>query len=487
MSPILGSRGIGVRAYGFGGAAKPNAPVSVSATDVGTSRAYNNGAATVSFSSGGDNGLPITSYTVTSSPGGFTATGASSPLTVTGLQSGVQYTYTVTATNPIGTSDASTASAGVTATTVPQTPTITSATRASSTVVSIAFTGATGGKTLTSVTATSSPSISITSSGTSSPMTATATYAQGTSYTFTITATNANGTSSASSASGSVTPYPAPTLGAWTSATNYPNTQTARRMGAGMTSTLWIGSGIDSGLSTNAGYEWNGSSWASKFFSYNTSIPGTGNYDDTSIMMVAGYNVDLTDYLNRASMLTSGGTWTDKATYPISIANPGVAPVSGGMIAMGGENNNTAVYRFNGTSWAATTSVTTSGTRYGGASFGTTAYFIGDTKTPVLSISSVGGAWSTAASKPVASAWELPASFFYKIGTSGTFIYHPNNVSTGLTLNTYLFNGSTFTVSTALPSGFSENQWAGASIGNVVSALPSALQSYNQHYRATLS
>ncbi len=102
MSPILGSRGISPRSYGFAGAGKPNAPVSVSATDVGTSRAYNNGAASVAFTSGGDNGAPITSFTVTSSPGSFTATGSSSPLTVTGLQSATSYTFTVTATNSVG-------------------------------------------------------------------------------------------------------------------------------------------------------------------------------------------------------------------------------------------------------------------------------------------------------------------------------------------------------------------------------------------------
>ena len=202
MSPILGGRGAGVRAYGFGGAAKPNAPTSVVATDVGTSRAYNNGAASVAFSSGGDNGLPITSYTVTSSPGSFTATGSSSPLTVTGLQSSVQYTYTVTATNAIGTSSASSASAGVTATTVPQAPTIGTATggNASATVAYTA--NATGGKTVSTYTATSSGAQTGTGS---SPITVSG-LTNGTAYTFTVTATNANGTSTASSASNSVTP-----------------------------------------------------------------------------------------------------------------------------------------------------------------------------------------------------------------------------------------------------------------------------------------
>jgi uncharacterized protein (TIGR02145 family) len=58
-------------------------------------------------------GSAITGYTVTSSPGGFTASGASSPLTVTGLTNGIAYTFTVVATNALGNSVASTASAPV--------------------------------------------------------------------------------------------------------------------------------------------------------------------------------------------------------------------------------------------------------------------------------------------------------------------------------------------------------------------------------------
>ena len=201
--PIVGSRGLTPRSYGFGGAGKPNAPVSVSATDVGSGRAYNNGRADVSFTSGGDNGAPISSFTVTSSPGGFTASGVSSPITITGLQSSVQYTYTVTATNTVGTSNASSASAGVTATTVPQSPTIGTSTAGSGSATVTYTANATGGSTVTAYTATSSPG-SFTGTGTS-PITVSG-LTNGTAYTFTVTATNANGTSSASSASNSVTP-----------------------------------------------------------------------------------------------------------------------------------------------------------------------------------------------------------------------------------------------------------------------------------------
>ena len=84
----------------------PGIPTSVIATDSGSSRAFNNGRASVAFTTGTDGGLP-SSFTVTSSPGSYTATGSSSPLVVTGLQTSTQYTYTVTATNNAGTSSAS--------------------------------------------------------------------------------------------------------------------------------------------------------------------------------------------------------------------------------------------------------------------------------------------------------------------------------------------------------------------------------------------
>jgi len=106
--PIIGGRQIGVRGLGFQCAGKPSVPTSVSATDVGTARAYNNGATNVTWVAPSSNGAPITSYTVTSSPGSFTATTSATSVQITGLQSGVSYTYSVTATNAVGTSDAGT-------------------------------------------------------------------------------------------------------------------------------------------------------------------------------------------------------------------------------------------------------------------------------------------------------------------------------------------------------------------------------------------
>jgi bacillolysin len=59
----------------------------------------------VRFSPGSDGGSAITSYTVTCN--GVSASGSSSPITVTGLENGTTYSCTVTATNAAGTSSSS--------------------------------------------------------------------------------------------------------------------------------------------------------------------------------------------------------------------------------------------------------------------------------------------------------------------------------------------------------------------------------------------
>ncbi len=95
----------------------PGAPV------IGTASA-GNAQATVSFTAPASNGgSAITSYTVTSSPGGITATGAASPITVTGLTNGTAYTFTVTASNAVGPSAASGASNSVMPTAAEPVPT----------------------------------------------------------------------------------------------------------------------------------------------------------------------------------------------------------------------------------------------------------------------------------------------------------------------------------------------------------------------------
>ena len=86
----------------------PGAPGLVTAT-------AGNAQASVAFTPPASNGgAPINGYTVTSSPGGITRTGVSSPITVTGLANGTTYSFTVTATNSAGTGPASAPSNSVT-------------------------------------------------------------------------------------------------------------------------------------------------------------------------------------------------------------------------------------------------------------------------------------------------------------------------------------------------------------------------------------
>jgi hypothetical protein len=87
----------------------PNAPTIGTATVTGATTV------SVTFTAPSNAGYPtpITGYTVTSSPGGLTGSGASSPITVTGLTTGTAYTFTVRATNATGTGPASAASNSV--------------------------------------------------------------------------------------------------------------------------------------------------------------------------------------------------------------------------------------------------------------------------------------------------------------------------------------------------------------------------------------
>ena len=67
----------------------PSKPESLNATP-------GNGQAVITFDPSSNGGFPISQYTATSSPGGFTGTCGSSPCTVFGLTNGTSYTFTIT-------------------------------------------------------------------------------------------------------------------------------------------------------------------------------------------------------------------------------------------------------------------------------------------------------------------------------------------------------------------------------------------------------
>lgn len=180
----------------------PTAPV------IGTATA-GNAQASVSFSPPPTNGgAAVTSYTVIASPGTATATGAGSPLIVTGLNNGTSYTFTVKATNSAGSSVESAPSNAVTPGAPPGAPLNVTATRGNA-EATVAFSPPSSGTgAVSSYTVTASPGgASVT--GNASPLLVTG-LTNLTSYTFTVTATSLYGTGPPSAPSNAVTPQPIP-------------------------------------------------------------------------------------------------------------------------------------------------------------------------------------------------------------------------------------------------------------------------------------
>jgi hypothetical protein len=159
-------------------------------------------AAAVSFSAASGT---VTSYVVTSSPGGVTATGTSSPITVPGLANGVTYTFTVAAFNGTEPGAASAPSNAIVPNTPPGPPTgVTAFAGDGTATVFFSPPASAGDSAIESYTVAASPG-GKTVVGTHSPITVTG-LVDGTEYTFTVRATNALATGPPSAPSNAVVP-----------------------------------------------------------------------------------------------------------------------------------------------------------------------------------------------------------------------------------------------------------------------------------------
>ncbi len=195
----------------------PDAPTNVVVTTTNTN-GQNNGIGnphtnvTISWTAPANNGgSAITSYTVTSTPGGKTCTASNGATScqITNLAKGTSYTFTVVATNVAGNSTGATSSTYV-STAVPQAPTgVTATLSGNKIVVSWTAPSDNGNDTITGYTVTSSPG-NKTCTATSNTTCNITGVTVGTTYTFTVTATNSTGTSSPSSPSSATATYSAP-------------------------------------------------------------------------------------------------------------------------------------------------------------------------------------------------------------------------------------------------------------------------------------
>ena len=178
------------------------------------------GQISVTWTAPASNGRPITSYVVSSvqmpvktcSYTVPTGVPAANSCIVTGLTNGTSYSFTVKATNALGTSTASSPSALVAPSSVPGPPTAVSAI-AGDAQATVSWTKPTSAGAVITTYTVSTVQTPIKSCTSSALFTAPATscvvtgLTNGTSYTFVVTATNAVGTSIPSAASSSVRPF----------------------------------------------------------------------------------------------------------------------------------------------------------------------------------------------------------------------------------------------------------------------------------------
>jgi hypothetical protein len=169
---------------------EPNAVTSLTGSDVGTNRPYNDGAVNLTWSLPAAS-PPATLYTITTTPVTTTQTSATTSHTFTGLASNTSYVFTVIASNAAGSSLPTTTT--VTATTVPSAPRNAVATTPANNTDRVTWDAplADGGKAVSSYTIVSSDGPSYVNSVSPKDISETG----NTTQSYTVYALNANGTS----------------------------------------------------------------------------------------------------------------------------------------------------------------------------------------------------------------------------------------------------------------------------------------------------
>jgi hypothetical protein len=280
----------------------PGAPTGVTA-DAGDQQA------TVSWTPpASDGGTAISSYTITASPGGSTlkVDGSTTSAQMTQLTDGTSYTFTVTATNNVGSGQSSAPSNPVTPDpTVAGAPTgVTAQAGNGQATVAWAAPLSTGGHPILSYTVTASPGGNsvTTSDGTTTADTVDG-LTNGVSYTFTVLATNSAGPGPPSLPSNAVTPSTAPD----------PPTGVTAVAGYTEASVAWTPPGNDGG-STIASYTVTASP---------PDVPPITTPDGQTTSVVVGGLSDGTSYTFTVTATNGSGTSSS------SLASNSVTPAPG--------------------------------------------------------------------------------------------------------------------------------------------------------------
>ncbi|GAB3765446.1 hypothetical protein GCM10027600_14000 [Nocardioides ginsengisegetis] len=177
--------------------------------------------ATISWTAPTDGGSPITTYRVTVSPGDRTIDlpGDVTSGVVDGLTNGTSYTFTVTATNAVGTSPASSSTAAITPAAVPSAPEHVLAQQGDGFVRVVWSTSESNGAPVTGYTVAASPGGRTMAVPGGTTETTFSDLQLGTAYSFTVSATNSVGTSLPSGTSNEVVAARAPDAPATVTAT----------------------------------------------------------------------------------------------------------------------------------------------------------------------------------------------------------------------------------------------------------------------------
>jgi len=489
-TPTAGYAGADSFTYTATNAAGTSSPATVSITvnaavpgapTIGTATA-GDAQATVNFTAPASNGgSAITGYTVTASPGGITGSGAGAPITLIGLTNGVAYTFTVTATNSVGTGSPSAASNSATPL-APPTAAAKSVTTAYNTAASIDLSGSITGTSITVVTIGSAPAHGTVSvSGETVTYTPSSTYYGG-SDSFTYTATNPSGTSAPATVTITVGAPVIPTATAKSVSTPY-NTAASIDLSSSITgvdiTAVAIGTGPTHGTVSVSGetvtYTPSSTYYGgSDSFTYIAANPGGTSSPATVTVMVgapvaptAAAKSISTAYDTAASIDLSGSiTGVD-----ITAVTIGTAPTHGA-VSVSGE---TVTYTPSSTYYGGSDSFSYTATNPGGTSSAATVTItVGAPAAPTVATKSVATAFNTAASIDLTGSITGVDITAVTIGTAPTHgtLSVSGEMVTYTPSSTYYGGSDSFTYTATNPSGTSSAAIVTITVGKP--AVPTA-------------